>query len=256
MKDVPVSAVQSAIYPSLAGKRVVITGGGSGIGAGLVEAFARQGAETIFVDILEKESNELVARLAGTPIETVFHRLDLTDLAAVEAFFQSLGGVDVLVNNAGNDDRHTLADITPAYWDERMAVNLRHMLFAAKAVAPGMKARGGGAIVNFGSISWHLGLPGLLLYETAKAAIEGMTRALARELGGDNIRVTTVVPGNVKTPRQMKWYTPEGEAEIVAQQCLKGRVTPQHVASLVLFLASDDGRMCTGHDYWIDAGWG
>jgi len=256
MKDVPVSAVQSAIYPSLAGKRVVITGGGSGIGAGLVEAFARQGAETIFVDILEKESTELVARLAGTPIETVFHRLDLTDLAAVEAFFQSLGGVDVLVNNAGNDDRHTLADITPAYWDERMAVNLRHMLFAAKAVAPGMKARGGGAIVNFGSISWHLGLPGLLLYETAKAAIEGMTRALARELGGDNIRVTTVVPGNVKTPRQMKWYTPEGEAEIVAQQCLKGRVTPQHVASLVLFLASDDGRMCTGHDYWIDAGWG
>jgi NAD(P)-dependent dehydrogenase (short-subunit alcohol dehydrogenase family) len=235
---------------------VVITGGGSGIGAGLVEAFARQGAETIFVDILEKESTELVARLAGTPIETVFHRLDLTDLAAVEAFFQSLGGIDVLVNNAGNDDRHTLADITPAYWDERMAVNLRHMLFAAKAVAPGMKARGGGAIVNFGSISWHLGLPGLLLYETAKAAIEGMTRALARELGGDNIRVTTVVPGNVKTPRQMKWYTPEGEAEIVAQQCLKGRVTPQHVASLVLFLASDDGRMCTGHDYWIDAGWG
>jgi NAD(P)-dependent dehydrogenase (short-subunit alcohol dehydrogenase family) len=256
MKDVPVSAVQSAIYPSLAGKRVVITGGGSGIGAGLVEAFARQGAETVFVDILEKESIELVARLAGTPIKTVFHRLDLTDLAEVEAFFQSLGGIDVLVNNAGNDDRHTLADITPAYWDERMAVNLRHMLFAAKAVAPGMKARGGGAIVNFGSISWHLGLPGLLLYETAKAAIEGMTRALARELGGDNIRVTTVVPGNVKTPRQMKWYTPEGEAEIVAQQCLKGRVAPQHVASLVLFLASDDGRMCTGHDYWIDAGWG
>ena len=136
-----------------------------------------------------------------------------------------------------------------------MAVNLRHMLFAAKAVAPGMKSRGGGAIINLGSISWHLGLPGLLLYETAKAAIEGMTRALARELGPDNIRVTTVVPGNVKTPRQMKWYTPEGEAEIVAAQCLKGRVMPAHVASLVLFLASDDGRMCTGHEYWIDAGW-
>lgn len=256
MKDVPSSAVQSAIYPSLAGKRVVITGGGSGIGAGLVEAFARQGAETIFVDILEKESRELVARLSGTPVQPVFHALDLTDLAAMEAFFQSLGGIDVLVNNAGNDDRHTLNDITPAYWDERMAVNLRHMLFAAKAVAPGMKARGGGAIINFGSISWHLGLSGLLLYETAKAGIEGMTRALARELGGDNIRVTAVVPGNVKTTRQMKWYTPEGEAEIVAQQCLKARVTPQHVASLVLFLASDDGRMCTGHEYWIDAGWG
>ena len=256
MKDEPMSAVQSAIYPSLAGKRVVVTGGATGIGAALVEAFARQGAETIFVDILEKESSDLLARLAGTPIQTVFHRLDLTDLAALEAFFQSVGDIDVLVNNAGNDDRHTLHDITPAYWDERMAVNLRHMLFAAKAVAPGMKARGGGAIINFGSISWHLGLKGLLVYETAKAGIEGMTKGLARELGEDNIRVCAVVPGNVKTPRQSKWYTPDGEAEIVGHQCLKLRITPQHVASLVLFLASDDGRMCTGHGYWIDGGWG
>jgi NAD(P)-dependent dehydrogenase (short-subunit alcohol dehydrogenase family) len=256
MNDASPGVTLAATYPSLAGKRVVITGGGSGIGAGLVEAFARQGAETIFVDILEDESRALVARLAGMPVPTVFHRIDLTDLAAMESFFRALGGIDVLVNNAGNDDRHTLQDITPDYWDERMAVNLRHMLFAAKAVAPGMKARGGGAIINLGSISWHLGLPGLLLYETAKAGIEGLTRALARELGPDNIRVTAVVPGNVKTPRQMKWYTPEGEAEIVAQQCLKGRILPQHVASLILFLASDDARMCTGHEYWIDAGWG
>jgi len=256
MNDASPGVTLAATYPSLAGKRVVITGGGSGIGAGLVEAFARQGAETIFVDILEDESRALVARLAGMPVPTVFHRIDLTDLAAIESFFRALGGIDVLVNNAGNDDRHTLQDITPDYWDERMAVNLRHMLFAAKAVAPGMKARGGGAIINLGSISWHLGLPGLLLYETAKAGIEGLTRALARELGPDNIRVTAVVPGNVKTPRQMKWYTPEGEAEIVAQQCLKGRILPQHVASLILFLASDDARMCTGHEYWIDAGWG
>jgi NAD(P)-dependent dehydrogenase (short-subunit alcohol dehydrogenase family) len=248
--------VSSAIYPSLKGKRVVVTGGGSGIGAGLVEAFARQGAETHFIDILEDESAALATRLKDAPGKAVFHRTDLTDLAALDGFFQALGPVDVLVNNAGNDDRHELKDITPAYWDERMAVNLRHMLFAAKAAAPGMKARGGGAIVNLGSISWHLGLPGLLLYETAKAAIEGMTRALARELGGDNIRVTTVVPGNVKTPRQEKWYTPEGEAEIVAAQCLKGRVLPEHVAALVLFLASDDGKFCTGHEYWIDAGWG
>ncbi|HEX2758986.1 MAG TPA: SDR family oxidoreductase [Rhizomicrobium sp.] len=246
-------AGRPAIYPSLAGKRVLVTGGGSGIGAGLVEAFARQGSETIFVDVLEQESASLVAQLKG--MRTAFHRVDLTDLAAVESFFKSLGPVDVLVNNAGNDDRHELKDITPAYWDERMAVNLRHMLFSAKAVAPGMKARGGGAIINFGSISWHLGLSGLLLYETAKAGIEGMTRALARELGPDNIRVTTVLPGNVKTPRQDKWYSPEDEAGIVAQQCLKSRVLPEHVASLVLFLASDDGRMCTGHEYWIDAGW-
>jgi NAD(P)-dependent dehydrogenase (short-subunit alcohol dehydrogenase family) len=247
---------QTAIYPSLKGKRVVVTGGGSGIGAGLVEAFARQGAETIFLDILDQESKALTAHLADQPVETAFHKVDLTDLPAVEKFFKMVGPIDVLVNNAGNDDRHELKDITPAYWDERMAVNLRHMLFAAKAAAAGMKTRGGGAIVNLGSISWHLGLPGLLLYETAKAAIEGMTRALARELGPDNIRVTTVVPGNVKTQRQMKWYTPEGEAEIVRQQCLKARVLPEHVAALVLFLASDDGRMCTGHEYWIDAGWG
>lgn len=260
MKNVPTGmkaandmAGRPAVYPSLAGKRVVVTGGGSGIGAGLVGAFARQGSETIFVDVLEQESASLVAQLKGT--RTAFHRVDLTDLSAVESFFKSLGPVDVLVNNAGNDDRHELKDITPAYWDERMAVNLRHMLFSAKAVAPGMKARGGGAIINFGSISWHLGLPGLLLYETAKAGIEGMTRALARELGPDNIRVTTVLPGNVKTPRQDKWYSPEDEAGIVAQQCLKSRVLPEHVASLVLFLASDDGRMCTGHEYWIDAGW-
>jgi NAD(P)-dependent dehydrogenase (short-subunit alcohol dehydrogenase family) len=247
--------VSSAVYPSLQGKRVVVTGGGSGIGAGLVEAFARQGAETLFVDILDEESAALAARLGGAPIRPVFHRVDLTDIAAVEKFFQVIGPIDVLVNNAGNDDRHALQDITPAYWDERMAVNLRHMLFCAKAAAPGMKSRGGGAIINFGSISWHLGLPGLLLYETAKAATEGMTRALARELGADNIRVTAVVPGNVKTPRQQKWYTPEGEAEIEAAQCLKGRITPPDVAALVLFLASDDARMCTGQSYWIDAGW-
>jgi len=161
----------------------------------------------------------------------------------------------VLVNNAGNDDRHSLADVTPAYWDNRMNVNLRHMLFCAQAAAPGMKARGGGAIINFGSISWHLGLEDLVLYETAKAGIEGMTRALARELGPDDIRVTCVVPGNVKTKRQEKWYTPEGEAEIVKAQAVKGRILPANVASLVLFLASDDGSLCTGHEYWIDAGW-
>jgi NAD(P)-dependent dehydrogenase (short-subunit alcohol dehydrogenase family) len=262
MKDIPSGAAAAqavsrpAIYPSLVGKRVLVTGGGSGIGAALVEAFARQGAETVFVDILEQESAALVASLKDVPIRPVFHRLDLTDLAALETYIHALDGIDVLINNAGNDDRHNLQDITPAYWDERMAINLRHMLFASKAAVPGMKARGGGAIVNFGSISWHLGLPGLLLYETAKAGIEGMTRALARELGSDNIRVTAVVPGNVKTPRQMKWYSPECETKIVDQQCLKARISPSDVAALVLFLASDDGRMCTGHEYWIDAGWG
>jgi len=246
----------SAIYPSLKGKRVVITGGGSGIGAGLTTGFVRQGAEVIFLDIVDADSEALVAQLSnGAAIAPVYRQCDLMDLAALKATLAQIGDVDVLVNNAGNDDRHKLADITPAYWDNRIGVNLRHMLFAAQAVAPGMARRGGGAIINFGSISWHLGLEDLVLYETAKAGIEGMTRALARELGPDDIRVTCVVPGNVKTRRQEQWYTPEGEAEIVKAQCLKGRLLPDHVASLVLFLASDDAALCTGHEYWIDAGW-
>jgi len=245
----------SAIYPSLKGKRVVVTGGASGIGAAMVTGFARQGAETIFVDILERDGRDLVASLGEAAIAPKFHCLDLRDLKSVDAFFQATGPIDILVNNAASDDRHTLDAITPDYWDDRIAVNLRHMLFAAKAVAPGMKGRGGGAIINLGSISWHLGLPDLTLYEISKAGIEGMTRALAREFGPDNIRVTCIVPGNVKTPRQMRWYTPEGEKEIIDQQCLKTRIAPEHVASLALCLASDDGCMCTGHNYWIDAGW-
>jgi NAD(P)-dependent dehydrogenase (short-subunit alcohol dehydrogenase family) len=236
-------------------KRVVVTGGGSGIGAAIVAGFARQGAEVIFVDIDVEASVRLAAQLDHAAIKPVFEHCDLTDLAAVKAFFDDVGPIDVLVNNAANDDRHALSDITPEYFDERIAVNLRHLLFCTQAVVPGMKRRGGGAIVNFGSVSWHLGLTDLVLYETAKAGIEGMTRGLARELGPDNIRVTCVVPGNVRTPRQLKWYTPEGEAQIVAEQCLKDRLLPEHVASLVMFLASADARMCTGHAYWIDAGW-
>jgi NAD(P)-dependent dehydrogenase (short-subunit alcohol dehydrogenase family) len=245
----------SAIYPSLKGKRVVITGGGTGIGAGLVEAFAAQGAQIAFVDINAAAGEALSASLPGTH----FRACDLRDLDATAATLAELsgllGGVDVLLNNAANDDRHTIDDVTPAYWDDRMATNLRHQFFVAQAVLPGMKAQGSGVILNFGSISWHLGLPDLVLYQTAKAAIEGMTRAMARDLGADNIRVNTIVPGNVDTPRLKQWYTPEGEAEIMAAQCLKARIQPADVAALCLFLASDDGAMCTGHDYFVDAGW-
>jgi NAD(P)-dependent dehydrogenase (short-subunit alcohol dehydrogenase family) len=244
-----------AVYPSLRDKRVVITGGATGIGAGLVEAFAGQGARVAFLDIDVEAGEALAARLDGT----VFSGCDLRDLDALKTtldrFAAQLGGVDILINNAARDDRHSIEEVTPAYWDERMATNLRHLFFAAQAVVPAMKAAGGGAIVNFGSISWHLGLPDLVLYQTAKAAIEGLTRSLARDLGRDNIRVTTIVPGNVQTPRQERWYTPEGEAEIVAAQCLDGRIQPVDVAALALFLASDDARMCTGHDYFVDAGW-
>ena len=249
-----------AIYPSLRGKRVIVTGGGSGIGAGLVEGFVAQGAAVAFVDIAADPSVALVARLSETAaVAPRFTAVDLRDLdaltAALAQFEQELGGVDVLVNNAANDDRHTIDEVTPAYWDERMETNLKHLFFAAKAVAPAMKRAGGGSILNFGSISWHLALPELVLYQTAKAAIEGLTRSLARDLGRDNIRVNTVVPGNVETPRQMKWYTPEGEAEIVAAQCLDGRIQPADIAAMALFLASDDARFCTGHNYWVDAGW-
>jgi D-xylose 1-dehydrogenase len=241
--------MSSAIYPSLKGRKVLITGGGSGIGAGLVEAFVNQGAEVSFIDLADAVSEKL------KPGAATFYKCDLTDIPALERTLAKIGQVDILLNNAANDDRHSLGDLTEAYFDNRIAVNLKHLLFCAKAVAPGMKANGGGAIINFGSISWHLGLPDLVLYETAKAGIEGMTRALARELGPDNIRVTTIIPGNVKTPRQMKWYTPEGERQIVEAQCLPGRIEPKHVAALALFLASDDAELCTGHGYWIDAGW-
>ena len=243
-----------AIYPSLRGKRVLVTGGGSGIGAGIVDAFANQGADVTFIDLCEDDSNALAERVGAR-----FECIDLTDVAATQGRIRQLvaadGGFDILVNNAANDDRHEIAEIDEKYWDNRLNVNLKHYFFCAQAVIPGMRERGGGAIVNLGSISWHLALPQLALYQTAKAAIEGLTRSLARELGADHIRVTCVVPGNVQTPRQLKWYTPEGEAEIVDGQCLKGRLSPHDIAAMVLFLASDDARLVTGHEYFVDAGW-
>ena len=251
--------MSGAVYPSLKGRVVVVTGGGSGIGAALTEGFARQGARVVFLDVADEDSQALAVSLAGLDPAPIYHRCDLTDVGALRACLdkvvQEVGPIEVLVNNAANDDRHSLAEVTPDYWDDRIAVNLRHLYFAAQAVAPAMRERGQGVILNLGSISWHLGLPDLSLYETAKAGIEGMTRALARELGVDGVRVACIVPGNVKTPRQMKWYTPEGEAEIVAAQCLKGRIEPQDVAALALFLASDDARFITGHEYFVDAGW-
>lgn len=249
-----------AIYPSLAGKRVFISGGGSGIGEGLVEAFVAQGSRVVFCDIAVDQGEAVAARLAqGDAPAPLFLECDLRDAGAIAAVIAEaeahLGGIDVVINNAGNDDRHSVEEVTPTYWDERMAVNLKHQFFVTQAAVPAMKRAGGGAVINLGSISWHLGLPDLVIYQTAKAAIEGLTRGLARELGRDNIRVTAIIPGNVKTPRQEQWYTPEGEAEIVASQCLDGRLVPADVAALALFLASDDARLITGHEYWVDAGW-
>ena len=258
--DYPIPPERRAIYPSLSGKRVLVTGGGSGIGAGIVEGFVRQGADVTFFDICEAESRSLVERLSNARDNGLrYLRVDLTEIPAVRAAIsgeiEARGPFDILVNNAANDDRHSLEQVDEAYWEDRFNVNLRHQFFCAQAVIPAMRERGQGVIVNLGSVSWHLGIADLALYQTAKAAIEGLTRALARELGADGIRVSCVIPGNVRTPRQLKWYTPEGEAEIVAAQCLKGRLVPEDIAAMVTFLASDDARLVTGHEYFVDAGW-
>jgi NAD(P)-dependent dehydrogenase (short-subunit alcohol dehydrogenase family) len=250
---------RSAVYPSLEHKRVLVTGGGTGIGEGIVEAFAGQGSDVTFLDIARDESIALAARLEAAGHRVLFEYCDLTDVASLQATIgrsiETRGAFDILVNNAANDDRHAIDEVTEAYWDDRLGVNLKHMFFCTQAVVSGMRKAGGGAIVNLGSISWHLGLDNLVLYQTCKAGIEGLTRSLARELGRDKIRATCVIPGNVRTPRQLKWYTPEGEAEIVAAQCLDARLMPADVAAMVMFLASDDARLVTGHSYFVDAGW-
>ena len=248
------------VYPSLRGKRVVVTGGGSGIGAAITELFARQGARVAFIDIADGDSRELEHKLADTELPPRYFRCDLTNIETIRQTFAriraEIGSIDVLVNNAANDDRHSLQETTEQYWDNRIAVNLRHFFFCTQAVTEGMKAANSGVIINLGSVSWHLALPDLAIYQTAKAGIEGMTRALARDLGPFGIRVSCVIPGGVRTPRQMKlWHTPEEEARMLGMQCLKARIEPQDVAAMVAFLSSDDARMCTGHEYFVDAGW-
>ncbi|WP_321962237.1 SDR family oxidoreductase [Paraburkholderia sp. J7] len=249
-----------AIYPSLAEKTVVITGGGSGIGAAVVEAFAQQGARVFFLDVAEQDSLALQETLRHAKHPPLFKRCDLRSVDAIESVFASIveaaGPIDVLVNNAGNDDRHDIGELTGQYWDERIAVNLRHQFFCAQAAARGMRAAGRGVILNFGSVSWHVALPNLPIYLTAKAGIEGLTRGLARDLGSAGIRVNCIIPGAVKTPRQMNlWQTPESEAKVVAGQCLPLRIEPEHVARMALFLASDDASRCSGRDYFVDCGW-
>ena len=250
----------TAIYPSLRDRVVFITGGASGIGAAEVTAFARQGARVAFVDIADDLAVTLCTGLreAGHP-EPFFQHCDLTDIAALQAALAAaaakLGPITVLVNNAANDQRHAWQDVTPAFWDERMATNLRHQFFAIQAVAPMMKAAGGGSIVNFGSISWHTNSGGMPAYTTAKAAVEGLTKGMARDLGPDGIRVNTVIPGWIMTQRQIDlWLTPEAEADLMRAQCLKEKVYPDDVANMVLWLASDDSRMCTSQLWVVDGG--
>lgn len=249
-----------AIYPSLRGRAVLVTGGASGIGAAHVAHFAAQGAKVGFLDIAAEAGGELVERIeaAGDP-RPAYRHCDLQDIAALRTAIAELatelGPFSVLVNNAANDQRHAWQDMTPEYWDERMQVNLRHQFFAIQAVAPMMQSLGGGSIVNFGSISWRVGQGGMPAYTSAKAAVEGLTKGMARDLGPDNIRVNCVIPGWVMTERQIAlWLTPEAEADLMRKQALKRKLMPDDLARMVLWLAADDSRMCTGQVWVVDGG--
>ena len=245
-----------AQYPSLDGKSVLVTGGASGIGAEIVRAFAEQGARVGFLDLDGKASAALAAD-HGDAVS--FELCDLRDIdalrAGIGALRDRLGPAQVLVNNAARDDRHDWTKVTPEYWDERMATNLRHMFFAIQAVAPDMIAGGGGSVVNIGSNSWWEAVGGFPAYATAKSAVHGLTRTMARELGQHRIRVNTVVPGWIMTERQKElWVTPEAIERHRARQCLPDLIDPVHVARMVLFLASDDAAMCTANNYMVEAG--
>jgi len=244
-------------YPDLAGRSVFVSGGGSGIGAAFVRAFAEQGARVSFVDVDDASSSALAGELGA---DRVGHeRCDVRDIGALKGAIERAAGrfgpITVLVNNAARDDRHAFDQVSVEYWDENQAVNLRHQFFATQAVAPMMAGAGGGAVIMLGSVSWMRGRPAMVGYATAKAAIHGMTRVLARELGGGGIRVNAIVPGAIRTPRQdALWTTPQSERELLAQQCLKFRLLPDDVARTALFLASDQARGITGHALVVDAG--
>lgn len=244
-----------AIYPSLKDKTVLVSGGAQGIGAEIVEAFAAQGARVGFLDLDETASEAIAASKENVTYEIC----DLRDIGAMQSALTKLtdrlGPAHVLVNNAARDDRHDWKDVTPEYWDERQATNLRHMFFAIQAVAPGMMERGGGSIINMGSNSWWEAGGGFPAYATAKSAVHGLTRTMARDLGESRIRVNTVVPGWIMTERQKElWATPEALETHRTRQCLPDLIDPVYVARMVLFLASDDAAMCSANNYMVEAG--
>ena len=245
-----------ARYPSLFGKSVLVTGGASGIGAKIVEEFVEQGSKVAFIDLDENSGQRLLTTIGD---EHAFECCDLRNIDAlrgsIEKLNTCLGPFSVLVNNAAHDDRHNWADVTPDYWDERMATNLRHMFFAIQSVAPGMIRAGGGSIINLGSGSWWQAVGGMPAYTTAKSAVHGLTRTMARDLGQHRIRVNTVVPGWIMTQRQKElWVTPEEMRQHLVRQCLPDAIEPVFVARMVLFLASDDAAMCSANNYMVEAG--
>lgn len=251
--------MEGAIYPSLKDRTVLVTGGGSGIGEAIVRQFVGQGSRVGFIDIDAEASKKLVASLPADA-SVHFEYADLRDIGALKraiaSIREALGPITILVNNAARDDRHALADVTPEYWDDRFAVNLKHQFFCAQAVAPDMIQAGGGAIVNMGSVSWVVGQGGMPGYTTAKSAVQGLTRALARDLGPANVRVNSILPGWIMTQRQIDmWLTPESEAELMQRQCLKRKLVPDDIARVVLFFAADDSGACTNQNYIVDGGW-
>jgi NAD(P)-dependent dehydrogenase (short-subunit alcohol dehydrogenase family) len=251
-------------YPSLNGRTVFVSGGGSGIGASLVEAFFRQGARVAFVDIIQEESRVLAERLnadrTAAPGEVRFYHCDLLDIPKLRATIarveQDLGAISVLINNAANDTRHDFRIIDPDDWDRYVSVNLRHQFFAAQAVYPQMQRLGSGSIINLGSMSWRAAQGGMPGYTSSKAAIEGLTRGLARDMGPDKIRVNTLVPGWVMTEKQLRERVDESTAaEIERNQCLKDSLMPEDISAMALFLASDDSKLCTAQCFIVDGGW-
>ena len=249
-----------AVYPSLRDRVVVVTGGASGIGESMVRAFAEQGAKIFFLDVQQDAAAALVKSVEACRNVPGYCPCDLTDIASLKQTIQGIldtaGGVDVLVNNAGNDTRHSFEDVSPEFWDQTIAVNLKHQFFAAQAVIPAMRQARQGSIINMSSIGWMIPSTRQSVYVTAKAAIVGMTRTLAHEVGEFNIRVNAVMPGAILTERQKRlWLTAEYKAEVLRNQALKRMILPEEVARLVLFLAADDSAAITSQSYVIDAGW-
>lgn len=250
-----------AQYPSLKDRVVLVTGGATGIGESVVRHFARQGSRVAFFDIQNEAGAKLAEELGGEGCpKPLYVSCDLTDVgalrAAVAMVIATYGGVDVLVNNAANDQRHAIEVVTAESWDRSMAVNLRPQFFMMQAVLPSMRSAGRGSIINMSSISWMIPSTGLPLYVAAKAAIVGLTRTMAHEAGSANIRVNAVLPGAIATEKQKQlWYTPEYKAEILASQALKRDILPEDVARLVLFLAADDSSAITNQSYVVDGGW-
>ena len=249
-----------AKYPGLDGVPVVISGGATGIGEAIVRAYAAQGAKVGFVDLADAEGEALAEDLQSGGATVEFRRCDITDSQAYQAviadFARLHGDAGVLINNAANDTRHDWREVTPESFDSRIAVNLRHAFFAIQAVAPAMIAAKKGSIINFGSVSWMMASGGMPAYTASKAATHGMTRSFARDLGPHGIRVNTLVPGWVMTKRQLElWVDDEANALIDRSQCLAGRVMPDDIARMALFLGSDDSKMCSAQNFIVDGGW-